>query len=432
MQPQTPIAASPGPRVLIIGAGFAGINAARALRHADVQIVIVDKKNHHTFQPLLYQVALAVLSPAEIASPVRTILRGQQNAEILMGDVVGFDLDQRIAKLKNGNTIPYDYLVLASGSTHSYFGKDEWEPFAPGLKTVEDAIEIRRRILLAFELAEKQVVEHDPTPTPLNFVIVGAGPTGCELAGAISDITRRYMTQDFHHIDTRSAKIMLLEGGPHIMNAYPADLQQSALKQLRELDVEVRTDTRVTNIEPGAVFVGDQRIPAAVIVWAAGVAASPLGKLLGVPLTRSGQVVVDSECNPPGHPEIFVLGDLAYFEQHGHPLPGLAPVAIQMGKWAASTIKRDIARKPRKPFSYWDKGTMATIGRNKAIAQIGKIHLSGFIAWLAWLLIHIFFLIGFRNRLLVLTEWAWTYLAVQRGSRLITGDTTLTGWGSAN
>ncbi|GAC1647431.1 MAG: NAD(P)/FAD-dependent oxidoreductase [Acidobacteriaceae bacterium] len=420
------------PRVLIIGAGFAGINAALALRHANVQLTIVDKKNHHTFQPLLYQVALAVLSPAEIASPVRTILHGQKNAEILMGEVVDFDLARRRAHLKNGNWLDYDYLILATGSTHSYFGKDEWAPFAPGLKTVEDAIEIRRRILLAFELAEKQVVEHDANPTPLNFVIVGAGPTGCELAGAISDITRRYMTADFHHINTRDAKILLLEGGAHIMNAYPQDLQDSALKQLRDLDVEVRVNTRVTDIEPGAVLVGEQRIASAVTIWAAGVAASPLGKTLGVPLTKSGQVIVDSEANPPGHPEIFVLGDLAGFQQGGHPLPGLAPVAIQMGKWVAKTIQRDIAGESRKPFHYFDKGSMATIGRNKAIAEIGKVHLSGFIAWLAWLFIHIFFLIGFRNRLLVLTEWAYTYLAVKRGSRLITGDTTLQGWGSAN
>ena len=432
MQPAGKIAAGPIPRVLIIGAGFAGINAARALRHSDVRVVIVDKKNHHTFQPLLYQVALAVLAPAEIASPVRTVLRGQKNIEIIMGEIVSFDLTGKRAMMKDGNSIEYDYLIVATGSTHSYFGKEEWAAAAPGLKTIEDAIEIRRRILLAFELAEKQVVEGVPNPTPLNFVIVGGGPTGCELAGAISDITRRYMTEDFHHIDPAMAKIILLEGAPHVMSAYPPDLQESARKQLEQLDVEVHTNTRVTNIEPGAVYVGEKKIPAAVVMWAAGVQASPLGKLLGVPITRSGQVTVDTECNPPGHPEIFVLGDLAHFEQDGHPLPGLAPVAIQMGQWVPKAIGADMAQEQRKPFHYWDKGSMATIGRNRAIAQIGKVHLSGFIAWLAWLLVHIFFLIGFRNRVLVMLEWAWTYFAVQRGSRLITGNTTLVGWGAAN
>lgn len=421
------------PRVLIVGAGFAGINAARALRHANVRVTVVDKKNHHTFQPLLYQVALAVLSPAEIASPVRTILRGQSNAEVLMGEVVSFDLANRRALLKNGHSLDYDYAIVAAGATHSYFGHDAWEPLAPGLKTLEDAIEIRRRVLLAFELAEKQVLEHDPNPTPLNFVVIGGGPTGVELAGAISDIARRYMTRDFHHIDPKAARVMLLEGGPHVMNAYPEDLQRSALKQLSEIGVEVHTDTLVTGIEPGAVLVADRHIPAAVILWAAGVAASPLGKMLGAPTDRSGRVFVDTELNIVGHSEIFVLGDLAAREQiTGQHLPGLAPVAIQMGKWVAKTIMRDLAGKPRKPFHYFDKGTMATIGRNKAIAQVGKLHLSGVIAWLAWLLIHITYLIGFRNRLLVLTEWAWTYFAAQRGARLITGDTQLSGWGSAN
>lgn len=428
----TPVTAGRSPRVLIIGAGFAGINAALSLRRAHAQVTMVDRKNHHTFQPLLYQVALAVLSPAEIASPVRTILRGQKHTEVLMGEVVGFDLKARKALLKNGSRLEYDYLIVAAGSTHSYFGHEEWAVDAPGLKTLEDAIEIRRRVLLAFELAEKQVLENAPHPTPLNFVVIGAGPTGVELAGAISDIARHYMTRDFHHIDPRQARIMLLEGGPRVLAAYPEDLSASAERQLRDLGVEVRTNTRVTGIEPGVVLVGKERIAAAVIVWAAGVAASPLGKMLGAPTDKTGRVMVDAELNIPGHPEVFVLGDLAAREQDGHGLPGLAPVAIQMGKWVAKTITRDINGEPRKPFHYFDKGTMATIGRNKAIAQIGKVHLSGVIAWLAWLFIHIMYLVGFRNRLLVLTEWAWTYFAVQQGSRLITGDTNLIGWGNAD
>jgi NADH dehydrogenase len=288
-------------------------------------------------------------------------------------------------------------------------------------------------VLLAFELAEKQVLEKAPNPTPLDFVIVGGGPTGVELAGAISDIARHYMTRDYHHIDPRKARILLLEGGPRVLPAYPEDLSASAEKQLRDLKVEVYTNTKVTGIEPGAVLAGDRRFTAAVIVWAAGVAASPLGKMLGAPTDRSGRVFVDSELNIAGHPEIFVLGDLAAREQDpGEYLPGLAPVAIQMGKWVGKTIVRDIEGKPRRPFRYLDKGSMATIGRNKAIAQIGKIHLSGVIAWLAWLFIHIMYLIGFRNRLLVLTEWAWSYFAAQRGSRLITGDTNLVGWGAAD
>ena len=428
-----PITAGRSPRVLIVGAGFGGMNAALALRHANVRVTVVDRKNHHTFQPLLYQVALAVLSPAEIASPVRTVLRRQRNVEVLMGEVVGFDLANHRALLKNGSALDYDYLILAPGSTHSYFGHDEWEPSAPGLKTLEDATEIRRRVLLAFELAEKQVLEKAPHPTPLDFVIIGGGPTGVELAGAISDIARHYMTRDYHHIDPRQARILLLEGGPRVLPAYPEDLSASAEKQLRDIKVEVYTNTQVTGIEPGAVLAGDRRFTAAVIVWAAGVAASPLGKMLGAPIDRSGRVFVDSELNIAGHPEVFVLGDLAAREQEpGQFLPGLAPVAIQMGKWVGKTIVRDVEGKPRKPFHYFDKGSMATIGRNKAIAQIGKIHLSGVIAWLAWLFIHILYLIGFRNRMLVLTEWAWSYITGQGGSRLITGDTTLAGWGAAD
>jgi NADH:ubiquinone reductase (H+-translocating) len=432
MQLTSPIATTQRPRILIVGAGFAGLNAALGLRHANVQLTVVDRKNHHTFQPLLYQVALAVLSPAEIASPVRAVLRRQRNVEVLMGDVVDFDLTARRAMLRNGNYLDYDYLILATGSTHSYFGHDDWAALAPGLKTLEDAIEIRRRVLLAYELAEKQVLEDDPHPTPLNFVIVGGGPTGVELAGSISDIARRYMTSDFHHIDPRKTKIMLFEGGPAIMAAYPPDLQEKARQQLRSIDVEVHENAMVSEVRPGAVIVNGEKIPAAVVLWAAGVTSSPLGKMLGVPVDRQGRVFVDENLNIPDHPEIFVLGDLAAREQNGHYLPGLAPVAIQMGKYVAKVIQSDLAGKRRAAFHYFDKGSMATIGRNRAIAQIGKVHLGGFLAWMAWLVVHIFFLIGFRNRLLVLTEWAWTYFAVQRGARLITGDSKLEGWGTAN
>jgi NADH dehydrogenase len=434
MQMDRPVS-SRRPRVVIIGAGFAGINAARDLRHAEVQITVVDKKNHHTFQPLLYQVALAVLSPAEIASPVRAVLRNQTNAEVLMGEITGFDTTNRRVLLKDGKQLEYDYLIVAAGASHSYFGHDEWAPLAPGLKTLEDAIEIRRRVLLAFELAEKQAVEGYENPTPLNFVVVGAGPTGVELAGAISDIARRYMTSDFRHIDPKQTHILLLEGGPRVLPAYTEDLSRSAEQQLRDLKVEVRTNARVTGIEPGAVLIGEERVRAAVVLWAAGVAASHVGKLLGVPTDRSGRVYVDTELNIPAHPEVFVLGDLAAAAEDGQPghfLPGLAPVAIQMGKYAAKMIQSDIAGKKRMPFHYNDKGSLATIGRNKAVGTIYGRHLTGYPAWMAWLFIHIFFLIGFRNRLLVLLEWAWTYFAVQRGARLITGDTSLTGWGSAN
>lgn len=421
------------PRVVIVGAGFAGINAARALRKLPLEVTIVDRSNHHTFQPLLYQVALAVLSPAEIASPVRTVLRGQKNAEVLLGEVEGFDLASRQAHLKDCKSLDYDYLIVAAGATHSYFGKEEWAQLAPGLKTLEDATEIRRRVLLAFELAEKQAVEHYSHPHPLNFVIVGAGPTGVELAGAISDISRKYMLRDFRHIDPTSARIILLEGGPRVLPAYTPDLSESARRQLTELGVEVRTDTRVTDIQPGAVLVGEEKIPAAVVLWAAGVAASPLGKMLGASTDRSGRTVVDAQLNIPQHPEVFVLGDLAAREQKpGHYLPGVAPVAIQMGKYVATAIASDLKHKPRKAFHYFDKGSMATIGRSKAIAEIGKVHLSGILAWLAWLFVHITFLIGFRNRVLVLTEWAWTFFAAQRGARLITGDTTLVGWAATN
>jgi NADH:ubiquinone reductase (H+-translocating) len=414
-------------RVLIVGAGFGGLNAARSLARENVQIAIVDRKNHHTFQPLLYQVATAGLSPGEIAAPIRSVFRGDKNVVSLLEEVQDFDLERRVVKTSE-QELPYDYLVVAAGATHAYFGHDEWEPYAPGLKTIEDALEIRRRVLLAFELAERQSVSgaaHDP----LNFVVVGAGPTGVELAGTLAEITHHVLAHEFHSIDPRSATILLLEGGPRVLPAYPEDLSHSAEEQLRRLGVDVRTNTLVTQVEPGAVRYGETRMVSPVILWAAGVAASPLGKKLGTPCDRAGRVLVQSDLSLPGHPEVFVIGDLAAFkDETGKMLPGVAPVAIQEGKFVAKMIRRDLQREPRQHFKYWDKGSLATIGRAAAVAQFGKIHISGFIAWLSWLFIHIFFLIGFRNRLLVFIQWAWSYVTYERGARLITGSTQLPGW----
>jgi NADH dehydrogenase len=407
------------PRVVVIGAGFAGLNAAKALSNAPVDVTVVDRKNHHTFQPLLYQVALAVLSPAEIASPVRTVLRHASNTEVLLGQVTGFDLEKHLVRLDDLD-LPYDYLIVAAGATHAYFGHPEWEEIAPGLKTLEDAIEIRRRILLAFETAERELIAGRPCP-PLTFVVVGAGPTGVELAGAISDIAGRHLVKEFRAIDPRQSRIILLEGGPRVLPFYPDDLSASAERQLKEMGIEVRTNAMVTNIEAGAVCVGKEKIPASVILWGAGVSASPLGKMLAVPTDRAGRVIVQRDLTVPGHPEVFVTGDLASATRHnGQPVPGVAPAAIQMGKFAARQIKRSLEGKPREEFEYLDKGSLATIGRSRAVADLGKLHISGYFAWLAWLFVHLLFLIGFRNRLFVLTEWAWAYLTYNHSARLIT------------
>jgi NADH dehydrogenase len=415
------------PRVVIVGAGFGGLNAARSLARDRVQVTIVDRKNHHTFQPLLYQVATGGLSPGEIAAPVRSVFRGDNNVISLLEEVEGFDLERRVVKTAE-QELPYDCLIVAAGATHAYFGHDEWEPFAPGLKTIEDALEIRRRILLTFELAERQALA-GAAEEPLNFIVVGAGPTGVELAGTLAEIARHVLAHEFRSIDPTRARILLLEGGPRVLPAYPEDLSRSAEDQLRRLGVEVRTNALVTLVEAGAVHIGQTRIIAPVILWAAGVAASPLGRMLGAPCDRAGRVLVQPDLSIPGHPEVFVVGDLASLkDEHGKQLPGLAPVAIQEGKYVAKTIHREIAGRPRENFHYWDKGTLATIGRAAGIAQFGKIHISGFIAWLSWLFIHIFFLIGFRNRLLVFIQWAWSYVTYERGARLITGDTTLPGW----
>jgi NADH dehydrogenase len=423
-------------RVVVVGGGFAGINAAQALSDLPVDVTLVDRKNYHTFQPLLYQVALAVLSPADIAQPIRSILRDHPNIEVLMDEAIGFDLEQKQVRLKAGTVLVYDYLILATGSTHSYFGHEEWATLAPGLKTVEDATEIRRRVLLAFELAERQMLEYGTHP-PLKFVIVGGGPTGVELAGSISDIARLYMRNNFRHINTKEAKVLILEGSPHILGMYPDDLQKMARKQLEALGVELRTGAVVTDVQPGYVMVGQERIDAVVTLWAAGVQASPLGKLLGAETDKKGCVLVDGYLNPKGHPEIFVCGDLAHVEENGRQLPGVAQPAMQMGTYAAKRIGMLVGREAgsegtaTKPFHYFDKGDMATIGRKAAVAKIVwpfKAHWHGFMAWLAWLLVHIYFLIGFRNRLGVFRQWAWTYLTLQDGARLITGSQDLPGW----
>jgi NADH dehydrogenase len=408
------------PKVVVIGAGFAGINAAKVLARAPVDVTVVDRKNHHTFQPLLYQVALAVLSPAEIASPVRTVLRHAHNIEVLLGEVSGFDLPKRVVRL-DGLELPYDYLVVAAGATHAYFGHPEWEAIAPGLKTLEDALEIRRRVLLTFETAEREAIAHRSSP-PLNFVIIGAGPTGVELAGAIADIARHHLQSEFRAIDPRQSRVILLEGGPRVLPVYPEDLSASAERQLKSMGVEVRTNAMVTNLEPDAVWVGKEKIPAAVILWGAGVSASPLGRMLGVPADRAGRVIVEPDLTVPGHPEVFVAGDLASAKRkNGQPVPGVAPAAIQMGKFAARQIKRSLEGKPHEHFEYWDKGSLATIGRSRAVADFpGKIHISGYFAWLSWLFVHLFFLIGFRNRFFVMIEWAWAYITYNHSARLIT------------
>lgn len=426
---------TPGrPRVVIIGGGFAGIHAAKGLAQLPVNVTVIDRRNHHTFQPLLYQVALAVLSPADIAEPIRTILRNQTNTQVLMDEVVGIDTGSQAVVLKSGAQIPYDYLALAAGATHSYFGHDGWAPFAPGLKTIEDAIEIRRRVLLAFELAERHMQEHGWHP-PLNFVVIGGGPTGVELAGAIRDIAEHYMRHDFRHIDPRQAKVLLLDAGSRLLAAYPEDLSAKAADQLRTPQVEIHTGCHVTGIAPGAVETsgpgGIGHVEAAVILWAAGVQASPLGKLLGAPTDKRGCVMVNETLNPPGMPNVFVLGDLAHFEQNGKQVPGVAQPAMQMGDHMAKMIRADLNGHKRPAFRYFDKGDMATIGRMSAVADVKwpfKAHMSGWTAWFTWLVVHIFFLIGFRNRVAVMASWIWSYFTFTRSARLITGDQTLPGW----
>jgi NADH:ubiquinone reductase (H+-translocating) len=418
------------PQVIVIGGGFGGLRAAKHLAKLPVEVTIIDRKNHHTFQPLLYQVATAGLSPGEIAAPIRGILRNTERMRMLLGEVVGFDLERRTVTLQEGAELHYDYLIVAAGATHSYFGHNEWAPLAPGLKTLEDATEIRRRVLLAFELAERRA-SITGKAEPVHFVIVGGGPTGVELAGTLAEIARNTIAKDFDWIDPRSTKILLIEGSPRVLQAYPEDLSRSAEQQLNNLGVQVMTGTVVTAIEPGYVKVGERVFPSTVTLWAAGVAASPLGKALGVPTDKAGRVIVSPDLSIPGHPEVFVVGDLASFKDQktGKPVPGVAPAAMQEGTHAAKNIGRDVRHQPREEFRYHDKGTLATIGRAAAVADLGKkFHFSGFIAWLLWLFIHLMYLVGFRNRLLVLIEWAWAYATYQRSARLITGSAELPGW----
>jgi NADH:ubiquinone reductase (H+-translocating) len=407
------------PKVVIIGAGFGGLNAAKDLKRVDVDVTILDRRNHHLFQPLLYQVAGAALNPADIAMPIRHILRRQKNAEVFLVEAIGVNTARKVVQLVDGE-VPYDYLIVATGATHSYFGHDEWEQVAPGLKTIEDALLIRRRVLLAFENAERELDAKLQRPW-LNFVIVGGGPTGVELAGALAEISRETLAMDFRRIDPASARIILVEGLPRVLPTYPADLSEAAKRQLVKLGVEVHTNAKVTAIDPRGVVLGTERIEARTVIWAAGVAASPLARALCVPLDRAGRVIVEQDLSIPGHPEVFVIGDLAAVRSDGNPVPGIAPAAIQEGKHTAKNIAREVLGKSRLPFHYRDKGTMATIGRAAAVADLGRLKFTGLIAWLAWLVVHIFYLIGFRNRVLVLLEWAWSYLTTQRGARLITG-----------
>jgi NADH dehydrogenase len=408
------------PHVVVVGAGFGGLNAVQALARAPVRITVVDRRNHHLFQPLLYQVATAALSPADIAYPIRAILRRQKNATVLLADAVSVDRSARELVLSDGR-VGFDYLVLATGVRHAYFGHDSWEKSAPGLKSLEDALEIRRRILLAFERAERET-NAERRRALLTFVIVGGGPTGVELAGAIAEISRHVLVSDFRAIDPRESSIQVLEAGPRILPSFPPDLAGKAHRALERLGVQVRTGCPVREVEADSVEAGDTRIEAATILWAAGVRASPLSWGLDVPLDGAGRIFVEPDLSIPGDRRIFAIGDVAtLISQTGKPLPGVAPVAIQQGRHVAENVERDLAGRSRRPFRYRDKGSLAVIGRAQAIADLGRVRISGFLAWLAWCFIHILFLVGFRNRALVLFEWAWAYFTYQRGARLITG-----------
>jgi NADH dehydrogenase len=410
------------PQVVIIGGGFAGLAAARRLRKVPCEVTIVDRHNHHVFQPLLYQVATAGLSPGDIASPIRWILRKQVRLRVLLANVDRIDTAAKQLVLDRGQRLPYDYLIVAAGATHSYFGHDEWSGTAPGLKTLDDALSLRRRLLLAFEDAER---ETDPARQRLllTFVLIGGGPTGVELAGALAEIARLALKLEFDAVDPASARILLIEAGPSILPAFPANLRDSARRALQRLGVQVREGRAVTNVEPGVVSIDDERIEAHTIVWAAGVAAEPISRDLSRELDRAGRVIVNADLSVPGQPAVFVAGDLASFShQTGKPLPGVAQVAKQQGAHAAANIGRLIAGQPTRPFHYYDPGNMATIGRNAAIADFGFLRVSGYLGWLLWLFVHITFLIGFRNRVSVMLQWAAAYLTHQRSVRLITRD----------
>jgi NADH dehydrogenase len=407
------------PTVVIVGGGFAGLEAARTLSGAPVQVVVVDRKNHHLFQPLLYQVASAALNPADIAAPIRHVLARQENARVVLGDVVAAEPDGRRLRLADGTTLAYDFLLLAAGATHSYFGHEAWAPLAPGLKTVEDALEIRRRVLTAFERAER---EADPTVRAalLTFVVVGAGPTGVELAGALAEISRFTLARDFRAISSREARVVLLEGADRVLTSFDARLSAAARRDLERLGVEVHTGARVTRIDPEGVTVGERRFAARTVLWAAGVQAAPLARTLGAPLDPAGRVVVASDLTVPGHPEIAVVGDLAAaLRPDGRPVPGVAPAAMQQGRHAARNVLRALRGEPHLAFTYRDKGSLATIGRARAVAELFGLRVTGVTAWLAWLFVHVWFIIEFRSRVAVILQWAWTYLTFGRGSRLI-------------
>ncbi len=408
------------PHVVIVGGGFAGLEAAKAFKGAMVRVTLVDRRNHFLFQPLLYQVATATLSPGNIASPLRHILRNVPNVEVLLGEVDGVDVAGKKVELTDGE-IPFDYLIVAAGASHSYFGHDEWAEHAPGLKSIEDATDIRRRVLLAFEAAER---EADPKARRdwTTFVVVGAGPTGVELAGSMSEIARNDLVHEFHGFNPARSRVILLEAGPRVLPAYPEDLSASAQKQLENLGVEVRLNTAVTGVDDGGVSTKDGYISARTILWGAGVQGSSIGEKLGAELDKNHRVKVGPDLSLPNAPDVFVVGDMISFTQKdGKPVPGVAPAAIQAGKLAAKNILKRIKGQPTTPFDYWDKGSFATIGRAKGIGQVGKVHFTGFPAWAMWSLIHIFFLIGFRSRLLVMFEWVVLYLFHNRGARLITG-----------
>lgn len=406
------------PRVVIVGGGFGGLTAAKALAGAPVHVTLLDRTNHHVFQPLLYQVASAGLSPADIASPIRSILAHQKNVDVQLATVTGIDLVKKHVVLADGE-VSYDYLILAAGAQTNYFGHPEWEPHAPGLKSLEDAIDVRRRMLLAFERAERTEDESERRRL-LTFVSIGGGPTGVELAGAFAEVRRFVLREDFRSIHPENARVILLEAGPRILPSFDESLSAKAVKQLEQLGVTVRTGARVTAIKDRGVELGEERIEAATVVWAAGVEVSPIVRSLGAPLDKQGRVVVEKDLSIPGHPEAFAIGDVIHFEQDGKLVGGVSQVAMQGGTFAAKAIRRTLAGEPRGTFRYFDKGIMATIGRSRAVAQPFGLKLSGLIAWLAWLVVHVWYLIGFRNRAIVMFEWFWAYLTYKRGARLIT------------
>ena len=409
------------PKVVIIGGGFGGLRAARLLGKQPVEVTLIDRKNHHTFQPLLYQVATALLSPGEIALPIRRVLRPYKNAKVVLGEVISFDNENRIVNLQDGSQVHYDYLIVAAGARHSYFGHEEWETAAPGLKTIEDAVEIRRRVLLAFEMAERKAVITG-MPEPVVFAVIGGGPTGVELAGAIADIARQTLAEDFKLIDTKKARVLLFEHSRHVLATFAEELSERAERHLRELGVEVFTHSLVEEIEPGRIKVGDEWVKCDVAIWGTGVTASPLGKALGAELGHAGKVLVQPDLSIPHHKHIFVIGDMALFEDENGMVPGVAPAAMQQAECAIKNILSDLNGKPRETFKYVDKGSMATIGRHKAIVQVGGWRFSGFVAWLMWLFVHLASLIDPRHRITVLREWLLAYFTRDRSALLITDD----------